>query len=92
MKIPPKVCRKKKFLKRYKSEDLDWKSGRVLGYIYDPGQEVHDAITENTILLVGSAPGYAHGVVDPIRQIAALALEKKLLCHVDACVGGIHLS
>jgi len=50
------------------------------------------AITDNTILLVGSAPGYAHGVVDPIADIAALAKEKDLLCHVDACVGGIHLS
>jgi sphinganine-1-phosphate aldolase len=50
------------------------------------------AITENTILLVGSAPSYAHGVVDPIEDIAKLALEKNLLCHVDGCVGGIHLS
>ncbi len=50
------------------------------------------AITDNTILLVGSAPGYAHGVVDPIADIAGLALEKGILCHVDGCVGGIHLS
>jgi glutamate/tyrosine decarboxylase-like PLP-dependent enzyme len=50
------------------------------------------AITDNTILLVGSAPGYAHGVVDPIADIANLALEKDLLCHVDGCVGGIHLA
>ncbi len=50
------------------------------------------AITDNTILLVGSAPGYAHGVVDPITAIGQLALEKDILCHVDACVGGIHLS
>jgi sphinganine-1-phosphate aldolase len=50
------------------------------------------AITDNTILLVGSAPGYAHGVADPIVDIAGLALEKDLLCHVDGCVGGIHLS
>jgi sphinganine-1-phosphate aldolase len=49
-------------------------------------------ITPNTILLAGSAPGYAQGVVDPIPEIAALALEHGLLCHVDACVGGIHLS
>jgi glutamate/tyrosine decarboxylase-like PLP-dependent enzyme len=41
------------------------------------------AITDNTILLVGSAPGYTHGVVDPIADIADLALEKDLLCHVD---------
>ena len=50
------------------------------------------AISKNTILLVGSAPSYAHGVVDPIVEIADLAGEKNLLCHVDACVGGIHLS
>ena len=51
-----------------------------------------DAITDNTILLVGSAPGYAHGIVDPISAIARLAMENHLLCHVDGCVGGIHLS
>jgi sphinganine-1-phosphate aldolase len=50
------------------------------------------AITTNTILLVGSAPAYSQGVVDPIPQIAALAKERGLLCHVDGCVGGIHLS
>jgi glutamate/tyrosine decarboxylase-like PLP-dependent enzyme len=53
---------------------------------------MREAMTDNTILLVGSAPSYAHGVVDPITDIAALAQEKGLLCHVDACVGGIHLS
>jgi len=53
---------------------------------------MRNAVTGSTILLVGSAPGYTHGVVDPITEIAALALEKDLLCHVDACVGGIHLS
>jgi glutamate/tyrosine decarboxylase-like PLP-dependent enzyme len=214
MKIPPKGLSKGEILeilRSYKSDDLDWKSGRVLGYIYDPGEKVHDvindaytlylsengldplsfpsllrlenevvrmtanlldcaddvvgnftsggteslilavktardysrakkpqikepqmvlpitahsslfkachylgvkpvvtpvhddtfladvramreAITDSTILLIGSAPSYAHGVVDPIPEIAALALEKDLLCHVDACVGGIHLA
>ena len=53
---------------------------------------MREAITENTILLVGSAPSYAHGVIDPIGDIGRLALEKNLLFHVDACVGGIHLS
>ncbi len=50
------------------------------------------AITENTMLLVASAPCYSHGVIDPVVDIAALAKEHNLLCHVDACVGGIHLS
>ena len=45
------------------------------------------AITPNTILLVGSAVSYAHGVVDPIRELGQLALEHKLLLHVDACMG-----
>jgi len=49
------------------------------------------AITGNTVLLVGSASGYAHGVVDPIREIAALAAERGLLCHVDGCIGGFLL-
>lgn len=49
------------------------------------------AITENTILLVGSAVSFAHCVIDPIVEIAALAAEKGLLCHVDACMGGFLL-
>ena len=53
---------------------------------------VKAAITDNTILIVGSAPSYAHGVVDPITELGQIALENDLLFHVDACVGGIHLS
>lgn len=49
------------------------------------------AITPNTIMLVGSAPSYPHGVVDPIPALAQLAQENGLLCHVDACVGGFLL-
>ncbi len=50
------------------------------------------AITDNTILLVASAPCYSQGVIDPVPAIASLAQEYGLLCHVDACVGGIYLS
>lgn len=49
-------------------------------------------ITPNTIMLVGSACSYAQGVIDPIRDIAGMAKENGLLCHVDGCVGGIHFS
>lgn len=49
------------------------------------------AITPNTILMIGSAPSYPHGVVDPIRELAALAQERGILFHVDACVGGFVL-
>ncbi|MFI9783756.1 pyridoxal phosphate-dependent decarboxylase family protein [Kitasatospora sp. NPDC051984] len=47
-----------------------------------------DACTANTVLVVASAPSYAHGVVDPVHEIAADAAERGLPCHVDACVGG----
>jgi len=49
------------------------------------------AIDDDTILLVGSSPSYAHGVIDPIEDLAALAAERGLLMHVDACVGGFLL-
>ena len=49
------------------------------------------AIDARTFLLVGSAPSYAHGVVDPIREMGALALERDLWLHVDGCIGGFLL-
>ncbi len=49
------------------------------------------AITDNTILMVASAPSYGHGVIDPITELGQLALEKNLLLHVDACIGGFQL-
>jgi glutamate/tyrosine decarboxylase-like PLP-dependent enzyme len=49
------------------------------------------AITSNTIMLVGSAPSYPQGVVDPIRDLAQVAVKHNLLLHVDACVGGMML-
>jgi glutamate/tyrosine decarboxylase-like PLP-dependent enzyme len=45
-------------------------------------------MTEEVILVVGSAPSYAHGVVDPIAELAELAMDHGTLMHVDACVGG----
>ena len=49
------------------------------------------AITPRTILMVGSAPAYPFGVVDPIADLAAIAQERGILFHVDACVGGFML-
>lgn len=49
------------------------------------------AINRSTILLVGSAPQYCHGVVDPIEEISELALANNLPLHVDACFGGFML-
>ncbi|WP_375426289.1 pyridoxal phosphate-dependent decarboxylase family protein [uncultured Friedmanniella sp.] len=47
-----------------------------------------DAITADTVVVVASAPSYAHGVVDPVPEIAAAAAARGVRCHVDACIGG----
>ena len=46
------------------------------------------AVGEHTALIVGSAPCYPYGVIDPITDIAQLALANDTMCHVDACLGG----
>ncbi len=52
---------------------------------------VREGIDERTVLVVASAYGFAHGVIDPIEEVAALAAERGLPCHVDACMGGLML-
>jgi glutamate/tyrosine decarboxylase-like PLP-dependent enzyme len=47
-----------------------------------------DAVDDRTVLLVGSAPSYPQGVIDPIAELGDLALERGIPCHVDACMGG----
>lgn len=47
-----------------------------------------DAAPERTVLVVVSAPSYAHGVVDPVAEVAAAAAARGVRCHVDACIGG----
>jgi sphinganine-1-phosphate aldolase len=50
-----------------------------------------DAINDNTVLVVGSAPQYPQGVIDPIPELAALAAERGASFHTDACMGGFVL-
>ena len=47
-----------------------------------------DAITDRTVLVVASAPSYAHGVVDPIEELGHVCADAGVLLHVDACIGG----
>lgn len=49
------------------------------------------ACDERTVLVVGSAPQYPQGVVDPIPELADLAASLGANCHVDACMGGFVL-
>lgn len=50
-----------------------------------------DAITENTIMIVGSAPPYPFGLVDPIGALGEAADAHGLWMHIDACIGGFIL-
>ncbi|WP_052868117.1 pyridoxal phosphate-dependent decarboxylase family protein [Streptomyces niger] len=53
--------------------------------------DVAAALTDRTALVVASAPSYAHGVIDPVAEVAAVAAARGVLCHVDACIGGWYL-
>lgn len=57
------------------------------GFRVDPNR-VEKAVNRNTVMILGSAPGYPHGVVDPIAALGEIALNKNIPLHVDACVGG----
>ena len=52
---------------------------------------VKKMINRNTILIIGSAPQYPQGVVDPIAQLGEIAQKNNLPLHVDACIGGFVL-
>src|SRR6476661_977976 len=52
---------------------------------------VRDAIGPDTAVVVASAFNYPYGVMDPVADIAAIAAERGIGCHVDACIGGFVL-
>jgi glutamate/tyrosine decarboxylase-like PLP-dependent enzyme len=60
MKIPPKGKSESEILRElqsFKSDDFDWRSGHIMGYVYDPGRQVEEIgkkaymmyLTENTL-------------------------------------------
>ena len=54
-------------------------------------QAMAAACDDQTVMLVASAPQYPQGVVDPVVEVAAVAAERGVNCHVDACMGGVTL-
>jgi len=50
--------------------------------------EVKKAINRNTIVIVGSAPAFPHGAIDPIKELSDLALQNDIGFHTDCCLGG----
>jgi glutamate/tyrosine decarboxylase-like PLP-dependent enzyme len=54
-------------------------------------ETVAELVSEDTALIVGSAPNYPFGTIDPIPELAALAAERGISFHTDACLGGFLL-
>jgi glutamate/tyrosine decarboxylase-like PLP-dependent enzyme len=50
-----------------------------------------NAVTKRTVVVAGSAPGFPHGIIDPIGQLADMARERGVGFHTDACLGGFVL-
>jgi len=60
-------------------------------YIADM-DSVRSLIDDNTVALVGSAGTYPHGLIDPINELSALAIERAINLHVDGCLGAFILA
>ena len=56
-------------------------------YLADPAA-MAEAADAATVMIVGSAPNFPYGLIDPIAALSHLAVERDLWLHVDACVGG----
>lgn len=69
---------------------LDLKVVRVpvdTNYLAD-SESMASRISTKTLMLVGSAPCFPYGLIDPIEKLNEIALRHGLWLHVDACVGG----
>ncbi|MBX9745535.1 MAG: aspartate aminotransferase family protein [Hyphomonadaceae bacterium] len=67
--------------------DVEVRRAPLKDYLADPAA-IEAASDENTIMIVGSAPCFPFGLLDPIEALGEIAERKKLWLHVDACVGG----
>lgn len=45
----------------------------------------------NTVVIVGSAPNFPHGIIDPIEEMSEFARKNGIGFHTDACLGGFVL-
>jgi glutamate/tyrosine decarboxylase-like PLP-dependent enzyme len=49
------------------------------------------AIDERTVVVIGSAPAFPHGLVDPIAELSEIARARGIGFHTDGCLGGFLL-
>ena len=55
------------------------------------GKAVAKAVGRNTVLVVASSPGFPHGVMDHVEEIAEVTRARGIPLHVDCCLGGFVL-
>lgn len=67
--------------------DVEVRRTPLKDYLADP-RAIEAKMDERTIMIVGSAPCFPFGLIDPIEDLGALAARKDAWLHVDACVGG----
>lgn len=48
-------------------------------------------IDDSTVALIGSATNYGYGTIDPIEELAEIAMDRQVGLHVDGCLGGFLL-
>ena len=66
--------------------DIEVRRVPLKDYLADP-VAMGDAADEQTVMIVGSAPCFPFGLIDPIEALGEVAERKNLWLHVDACVG-----
>ena len=54
-------------------------------------RSINKLISQNTIMLVGSAPNFAYGTMDNIEVLGLYAKKYQTPLHVDCCLGGFIL-
>ncbi len=66
--------------------DIEMRRIPTIDYLADVAA-MEAAVDANTLMIVGSAPCFPYGLIDPIEALGELAERKQLWLHVDACVG-----
>lgn len=67
--------------------DIEVRRTPLKDYLADPAA-MEAAMDADTIMIVGSAPCFPFGLIDPIAELGDLAERRGAWLHVDACVGG----
>ena len=76
------------FTKAARLMDLEVRRTPTQGDFRADPAAIEAAVDGDTMMIVGAAPCYPRGVVDPIQELGEIAERRGIWLHVDACVGG----